>query len=52
MNDPGSTLGRGGEGIFFFATASRPALRSIHPPIQWVLGGGGGSFPDGKAARA
>jgi hypothetical protein len=27
---------RQGLGIFLFATASRPALRSTQPPIQWV----------------
>jgi hypothetical protein len=29
---------RQGLGIFFFSTASRPALEPIQPPIQWVLG--------------
>jgi hypothetical protein len=27
-----------GLGIFFFTTASRPALRPTQPPIQWVPG--------------
>jgi hypothetical protein len=35
--------------IFLFSTASRPALGSTQPPIQWVPGG---SFPGGKAAEA
>jgi hypothetical protein len=35
-----------GQEIFLFSTASRPALRPIQPPIQWV------SFvPRGKAAE-
>jgi hypothetical protein len=29
---------RQGMGIFLFTTASRPALRPIQPPIQWVPG--------------
>jgi hypothetical protein len=32
--------------IFSLASVSRPALRSIPPPIQWATGGG--SFPGGK----
>jgi hypothetical protein len=28
--------GGGGLGIFFFTTASRPALGPTQPPIQWV----------------
>jgi hypothetical protein len=38
-----------GLGIFLFTTASRTALESTHPPIQWVQGG---SFLGGKAAGA
>jgi len=38
-------LGGAGSGLFFFATASRPALRSAQAPIQWVLGA---SSPGGK----
>jgi hypothetical protein len=34
-----------GAGISVFATASRPALRPTHTPIQWVPGG---SFPELK----
>jgi len=26
------------QGLFLFATAARPALRSTRPPIQWVAG--------------
>jgi len=25
-------------GIFLFTTASKPALKPIQPPIQWVIG--------------
>jgi hypothetical protein len=43
---------RQGKDIFFYSTASRPALWPTQSPIQWVLGtlssGGGG----GKAAGA
>jgi hypothetical protein len=35
--------------IFFFTTASRPALKPIQPPIQWVPGG---SFSGSKVAWA
>jgi len=35
--------------IFLFAIASRPALRSTQPPIQWVPRRG--SLPGSKAAR-
>jgi hypothetical protein len=34
--DRGSVPGRGNDGIFFFATASRPALGPTHHPLQWV----------------
>jgi hypothetical protein len=29
---------RQGQGLFFFATASRPVLRSAKPPMQWLPG--------------
>jgi hypothetical protein len=35
-------------GIFLFATASRPALGSTEPPIQWELGA---LFPEVKRPR-
>jgi hypothetical protein len=35
-----------GQRIFLLAPASRPALGSTQPPIQWVPGG---HFPGGKA---
>jgi hypothetical protein len=38
LDDHGSISGGGNDGIFFFATASGPALGSTQPPIQWVLG--------------
>jgi hypothetical protein len=34
-----------GSGSYLLTTAYRPALGPAHPPIQWVLGGGEGSFP-------
>jgi len=37
---------------FLFAPVSRPALRPTQPPIQRVPGGGGGSYPEVKAAGA
>jgi len=37
LDDRGSTPSRSNDGMFF-ATASRPALRSTKPPIQRVLG--------------
>jgi hypothetical protein len=36
MND--TLLTAYNEGTFFFATASRPALRPTQPPSQWVSG--------------
>jgi hypothetical protein len=36
VEDWGSIPGR--ERIFLFDTASRPALRTTQPPIQWVPG--------------
>jgi hypothetical protein len=36
----GLTPSRGREGIFVYATASRLALRSTQPCIEWVLGSG------------
>jgi len=44
-----SVPGWGSDGIFLFATASRPVLGSAQLPIQRVPGG---SFPGGKAAGA
>jgi hypothetical protein len=38
LEDQGSIPGRGGEGIFLFATASSPALVSTKPPVQWLPG--------------
>jgi hypothetical protein len=36
QDDRGSIPDRGNEGIFLFATASRPALRHTQAPIHWV----------------
>jgi len=38
LDNRSSFPGGGTVGIFLFATASRPALRPIQPPIQWVPG--------------
>jgi len=38
LDNRGSVPGGGNDGIFFFATAFKPALGQTEPPIQWVLG--------------
>jgi len=38
LDDQGLIPERGNDRIFFFTTASRPALGPTHPPIQGVRG--------------
>jgi hypothetical protein len=52
LNDRGSIPGRRRGYTLRSATAgSKPALRPIQPPVQWVPGALG-SFPEGKGAGA